>query len=237
MSTQHIQAWSYSARKLFERCPHAAKLRYLDKLPTKPAEDDGPLNRGLKMHKAAEAFVKGETDTLHGSLKPMKAQYEALRAEYAEGNVKVEEEWAFDIMMEPVDWFDPNVWLRVKTDAMVFYPDDSARIIDLKSGKKYGNEVPHMLQGQLYAATAFVRYPNLTDVSVEFWYPDQQGIKTSKHYTKEKAETLLGRWIMKGVEMTSTTDFPAKPNAMNCKWCDYGSVNGTGDCGFAVEPL
>jgi hypothetical protein len=237
MNTATIKAWSYSARKLFEKCPYAAKLRYLDKLATQPQPEDGPLNRGLKMHQTAEAFVKGEIDALPATFKHLKETYNELRRHYADGNASVEEEWAWNAMLEPVDWMAPDVWLRVKTDAIVFYGDDTAKVIDLKTGKKYGNEVPHMQQGQLYAAAAFLRYPKLQFCTIEFWYPDQQGAKTTKNYTRKKGEELLGRWTLKGILMTTTTEFPPKPNAMNCKYCDYGTVNGTGDCAFAVEPL
>lgn len=232
-----IKAWSYSAVKLFERCPYAAKLRYLDKAPAKPQAEDGPLNRGLKMHQAAEAFVKGELDTLPTTLKKLADEYEALRQHYLNGHATVEDEWAWNAELEPVDWMAPDVWLRVKTDAIVFYGDDTVKLIDLKSGKKYGNEVPHMQQGQLYAAAAFLKYPALQFCAVEFWYPDQQGAKTTKNFTREKGEELLGRWIGKGLKMTSATEFLPKPNTMNCKYCDYGTLNGTGDCTFAVEPL
>lgn len=233
-----IKAWSFSALKLFEKCPYAAKLRYLDKQPGPDHSDDDkhPLVRGTRIHLEAEEYVNGTREQLPTSLKKLSTEFEELRTAYEAGEVKLEEEWAFDVEFEPCAWFGDTTWLRVKTDVMQFFDEHNAKIIDHKTGKKYGNEVPHMQQGQLYAVTGFILYPKLNFIEDQFWYLDE-GKTTSKIYTREKAMKFLPRFVDKGLKMTTCTNFPAKPNAMNCKFCDYGVVKGTGECAFAVEPL
>lgn len=234
----NIKSWSFSALKLFEKCPHAAKLKYLDKLASPDRPDDHPLNRGIAAHTDAEEYVSGLLDKLPTSLRKLSAEFEELRNARAENSAAVvlEEEWAFDVDLENTGWFDPTVWLRIKTDVTWFLDKQNAIVIDYKTGKKDGNEVPHTQQGILYAGGAFIRNPSLEYVEIQFWYLDYGKI-TKKHYDREKAMKLLRRQIEKGLKMTTATEFPPKPNAMNCKYCDYGTVNGTGECQYAVEPL
>jgi hypothetical protein len=238
-SIEPIKAWSYSALKLFEACPFAAKKTYIDREPGLPppidtAETAG--DRGSRIHEAAELFVRGDSDDLPRELKSLEAKYEYLREEYAAGRVRVEEEWGFDRGLNEVPWMDPTVWWRVKLDALLFHDAANATVIDLKTGKRYGNEVPHNRQGQLYAAAAFIRFPALENVNVEFWYADQKGLVIQKYYDRIKALGYMERFVTKALYMTSTHDFPAKPNVMNCRYCAYGTLNGTGTCPYATEP-
>lgn len=195
------------------------------------------MTRGSRLHEAAEHFITGQRSDLPKPLDKFRPDYEHLREAYGENRVHVEEEWGFDQNLQEASWRAPEVWLRVKVDAIEFVDAEAAVLTDLKTGKKYGNEVKHNQQGQLYALAAFLRFPKLESIRVEFWYPDQQGKRTSKYYDRLAIAKYLTRWIDKGMKMTTTTDFPPKPNAHNCKYCDYGVQSGTGECVYAVEGL
>jgi CRISPR/Cas system-associated exonuclease Cas4 (RecB family) len=156
---------------------------------------------------------------------------------HADGTCTVEEEWAFTSDLQQTEWLAPDCWLRVKCDVVVHHDDGALTIEDLKTGKRWGNEVKHLHQGQLYAFAGFVRYPSVTDILVVFRYPDQKHQVIEKHYDRDKAFQQVIKHIQSGTEMTTAREFPPKPNAQNCKFCDYGSLNGTGECPFAVEPL
>lgn len=230
-----VSAWSYSTLKQFEKCPHSIFLSKVEKIPRAELSEDSPLNRGIKIHKHAEDYVQGIIDELPPSLRKLSTQFEELRELYSQGSVEVEGDWGFDKDWGVVDWFANNVWARIKCDVVVHLDQHSARIIDHKTGKSFGNEVAHTQQGQVYAIAAFMRFPDLEFIDVEFWYIDE-GKQTRKHYSREKAMKLLPRWTERANAMTDCTYFKAKPNKMNCKWCDYGpNGNGTGDCIYGVE--
>lgn len=231
-----IRSWSFSAVKLFEQCPYAARLRHADRVPGPERDERHPLERGNRYHRQLEQYIKGEINALPKWFNGFKTEIERLREGFSDGVVLVEDGWGFDDHLNSIDWFDSNVWLRVKLDALEFHDETAAVAIDLKSGKKYGNEVKHNQQGQLYALASFIRFPKLEQLRTEFWYPDQQK-RTKKDYSRVDVAKYLPRWIEKGTRITTATAFPPKPNAHNCKYCDYGRENGTGYCVYAVESL
>ena len=60
---------------------------------------------------------------------------------------------------EPTGWISPDTWARVKLDALVSETDTSARVIDYKTGKQFGNEIAHSQQALIYAIGTFFMYP------------------------------------------------------------------------------
>lgn len=231
-----LKTCSFSALKLYERCPYAAHLKYIRRLPTPEPLESSPLIRGQRVHEHAENYIKG-TGPLHKSLEQLTQRFELLRGLYGEGKVLVEEEWALTRELEPCAWNADTVWLRCKADAVIMHDKLTATVIDLKTGRRFGNEIKHNQQAQLYAALAFFLFPSLTDITTQLWYADEKGLVAEKHIQRIKGLELFNKFINKFRAMTSATHFPPHPNVMNCKWCDYGTQKGTGDCTFAVEPL
>lgn len=212
-----IRAWSYSALKVFEECPYRsyiAKVKYIPE-PAGPAAE-----RGSVIHQEAEDFVAAKLESLPMSLIKFQSQFEKLRELFAEAKVELEGEWGFDLDWNPVAWVGPTTWARIKLDALVHEDETSARVIDYKTGKKFGNEIPHSQQGLLYAIGAFQRYPHLQYAQTEFWYLDK-GETTIKSYTRNQAMQFLPSWHKRGIIMTTATDFEPKPSKYNCRWCSY----------------
>jgi hypothetical protein len=232
-----IKSWSFSALETYKRCPQAALWRYGEKRPTLAPAKNSPLVRGKVLHEAQERYLKGETNELPKPFAPWKETYDLYRELYTNGTCTVEEEWAFTSALEQTGWLDDDCWLRVKCDVVIHHDANSLTIEDLKTGKRWGNEVKHLHQGQIYAFAGFVRYPEVSDVLVVFRYPDQQHQVIQKHYDRDKAFHQMTKHNQRGIEMTTATEFPPKPNVQNCKFCDYGSLNGNSECPFAVEPL
>lgn len=130
-------------------------------------------------------------------------------------------------------WVPP--WLRLKLDVLVFHDDFTATVIDYKSGKKFGNEVKHGEQLQLYQLVTFLRYPKLETVYAELWYIDI-GEVTSVRYTRQQGLKFQSNFTRRGHKQTTCTDFPANPNKFSCKWCAYGPwEGGTGHCQVGVK--
>lgn len=125
------------------------------------------------------------------------------------------------------------VWLRLKLDACVFHDKKNATVIDYKTGRKYGNEVKHAEQMQLYQLVTFLRYPELEKVTTELWYLDQNEV-TSQTFTRAQGLRFKHNFNRRGVDMTTATEFPANANIFSCQWCAYGPW-GTGHCQDGVK--
>jgi hypothetical protein len=105
-------------------------------------------------------YVKGEVHELvPEAALHFGPEIDLLRVLYAEGRVSLEGEWGFNKDWEPTSW--DSAWLRMKLDTMVYWAPDYATAIDYKTGKKFGNEVKHAEQMQLYALGAFMRHAEL----------------------------------------------------------------------------
>lgn len=231
-----VKAWSWSSLKKDEQCNYQTQLAKVDKLKGPERDENSPLERGNKIHKQAEDFVQGTIDKIPKPLQKFEGDFNLLRSMFNDGMVVVEENWGFDENWGIVDWMAHNIWARIKCDVVVMFDAKHVLIVDYKTGKKFGNEVPHTQQGQLYAVSAFMRYPDLERADVEFWYLDE-GKRSKKSYTREQSLKYLKRFTDRGVAMTTRKVFTPKPNKFNCQWCDFGINNGTGECPYAVGDL
>jgi RecB family exonuclease len=213
-----VKSWSYSALKDFEECQYRIFLKRVDK---REGKKNDKANRGTEIHALAEAYVKGE-----GPLDPTLANFEheltRLAELYKAGKVQVEEDWAFDVDWQPTGWFADNVWGRFKLDAYVQEDETSARVIDYKTGKKFGNEINHGGQAILYAVATFMRHPGLQFIQAEFYYLDLKTDNTLvKTFTRPHAMVFMPKLHERAVKLTSAREFKPKPSKMTCKWCEF----------------
>lgn len=244
-----IKAGSYSRLKVFDTCPHQAELKYINKIPENdrpelPAGKEYPNDRGSRVHDYAEHYVRrtAKHATLIPELKNFGTQIDRLRDLFPTGRVMMEDMWYFNnawiaLPANTENW-SKDIYMRIMLDVVVFSPDGkTAVVIDYKTGKKYGNEVPHAQQTQLYALAVFLRFPDVEVVITELWYTDQDEI-TDMEFNRKQGMKFFKSWNAKMDKMTSAVVFPTKANMYNCRWCPYktgpisqkqGTV-GTGDC-------
>ena len=216
-----IKAWSFSSWSNFDECPYKV---YLSKIEKRPDPSGPAAERGSRIHTDIEDFIQGERDDLcKEASKHFKDMIVTLRDDYTNGTVEIEGDWGFDRNWEPADWTAPNVWARIKLDAIKHESETSAWIIDWKSGRKFGNELKHAKQLQLYVVAAFMKYPNLEYAKGEMIYLDQNDRLTSE-YSREEAMAFIDTWNHRGYSMTSATDFPPKPSFNACRWCPHGKI-------------
>lgn len=228
-----IKTWSFSAVKQFEKCPYSVFLKRVAKSPVPEPLPDNPLVRGNLIHEMAELFVKGEGPFTH-ELRKFKEEFDELAEAYANGTVELEQMWWFNSDWEPVPEQAKDKWGVAKLDAFMTM-GDSARVIDYKTGKKYGNEVPHTMQAQLYMITAFLRNPTMSLITTEFWYLDT-GEKMIRVYDRLILPTLIASFNKRANALTSAIAFPPKANKGNCRFCDFSrNNNGTGICAYGVD--
>ena len=229
-----LSSWSHSKLVEFDKCKRRTFLLHVAKVPEpprqlKPGQTEHANDRGTRIHAEAEAFVRGTRKTLSHELLPFEQEFLRLRALFDRGIVSLEGEWGFDRDYAPTEW--RTAWHRSKLDALVFPSEYEAIVIDYKTGKRFGNEVKHGEQLQLYALDTVMRYPKIEQVTAELWYPDVNELATLT-YSREQALRFRKSFQRRGEDITSCTDWPPNPNIFVCRYCDYGS---TGDCKVSAK--
>ena len=228
-----VKAWSFSRLKNFESC---AWRVYLTSVKKHKEESGEAAQRGTMIHQLGEDFAKCVIETLPAELKHFKNAFKRLRHRYQEGKVALEEDWGFDIDWAPTGWFDDNVWGRMKLDAFDREDETSAEVIDYKTGKKFGNELSHSSQAQLYAVGSFMRYPELQFIRARFFYLDIPGGPAEnelvKNYSRERALLFLPKINERAIKLTSATEFDPSPSKYTCRWCPHRE---SGVCKWAEE--
>lgn len=224
-----VKTWSASGLKDYETCPYRVKLAKVDKVER---EKHPAATRGTAIHDIAEKYVMGEDAELSEEttrflpewetkiFPKFKERFEALREKYADGKVELEGEWAFTKEWGVTGWSVPDTWARMKLDVLEHESETSAKIIDHKTGRKFGNEVTHAGQGMIYAIGTFMRYPKLEFLETNFWYLDHDK-DMPQRYTREQAMVFLPRVTSRAVIMTSDKQMEPKPSIHNCKWCPF----------------
>ena len=214
----YIPAWSYSTLKTFESCAYRSYIAKVKKVQ----EDFGPAAaRGTEIHKQAEDYVGGLLAELPDTLKKFTSEFKKLREMFAKAQVGLEGDWGFTREWGTTGWLAKDVWGRIKLDAFVHESETSARVIDYKTGKAYGNEIAHSQQALVYAIGSFFRYPELQIAKTEIWYLDH-GTMLEQVYTRDEAMVFMPKLHDRAIAMTTATKFPPNPSNYNCKWCSYG---------------
>jgi hypothetical protein len=207
-----------------------AFLQYVEKVPQNPLAPppdklEHPLTRGLRVHDAAERFVKEDInliEELSNFSDSLHLQRDAFRAEPA--HCIVEQQWAITRSWTPTGWSSNDAWGRMKLDwGQVFPEERTMDIVDYKTGKKYPPK--HIQQGQLYGLVSSIRYPDIDRFNVKFWYlddpnPDTNVLETS--YSRIQIQIFQDDFNTRAQAMTQAVKFPPKPNAWSCRFCPYG---------------
>ena len=230
-----IRSWSYSRLLDYEACPLMAKFKIVDRIPEPerplpPGKTEHANDRGTRVHNECELYVRGE-GPLPQEARYFEDEFKSLAAKFKKGMVSLEGEWGFDKQWQPVDW--KLAWLRMKLDANIHLSNTHAAVVDYKTGKKFGNEVKHGEQLQMYALAVFLRYPQVEHVTAELWYLDVNDL-TRLDVTRPIGLRQLKPFDKRGRKMTEATEFPANPNAHSCRYCPYHPAKGTGDCPHGV---
>lgn len=235
-----ISAGSFSRISVFQECRQRAKYEYVDRVP-KPDRGDPPAGkaewpdlRGIRVHDECNMYIIGQhPDIPVEASKHFEPEMKRLRELFSGGIVVAEETWGFDRAWNVVPWNDwQNCAFRVKTDSSIFPSEKTSIVIDYKTGKKFGNEVKHAEQMEVYALGTFLKYPKIEEVIVELWYFDTNDLSTFELKRKDMKRLLL-KWDSTNSEMLNTTDFPPNPNIHTCRFCPY-SPRGSGYCKVGV---
>lgn len=231
-----ITSWSHSKLQDFERCRYRTFLLHVKRVPEPqrplpPGKTEHANDRGTRVHEAAELYVQGRRSSLAPELKSFENEFNRLRQLYEQGIVSLEGEWGYDKDWQPTEW--RSAWHRAKLDIMVRTSETSALVVDIKTGRKDGNELKHGEQLRLYALDTAMRYPDIEDITTELWYVDKDDI-TSQTFTRTQALKFMPGFKKRGDEITSCESWPANPSIWTCRYCMYGD---TGDCAVSAKDM
>lgn len=227
--------WSFSKLMVFESCPLRFKFKYIDRVPELPPKPDNPMERGNREHKLLEDFVTGRRDNIRGCegratedfLPLLQTGRELVAAEQG----TAEQNWFFDTDWTPTT--RDNVWLWLKLDLFV-HDNDTAVIVDYKTGKSVYKAVEHAQQLQLYAPCVALKFPEIRTIHTELWYLDEGHVKHNS-FSHEEALGLIRRYDDRVQTLYNTRLFRANPSKMNCRYCPFGPNVGTGHCPSAAR--
>ena len=217
---------SYSSIKLWERCPAAWRMKYIDRLPEAPPGK--AAKRGTRLHIAAEKYLKDEIplDKLPVEYHPFEA---SLKYAKSMGG-QAESVWLCGPDWQPV-WptadgkEPPMTWLKAIID-LSYVVNDELYIVDFKSGQVYRD---HDAQLELYMIIGAARYPNVKAVHATAWYLDKT--VEGRHFRHEHPwlTALRGPWTEKICAIEGDELFPKTPSIPNCRFCQFAQSRG-GPC-------
>lgn len=228
-----IERWSFSRLNVYESCHKRGQLQYSEQLPEiRRPDGNKAADRGTRMHEAGEDYIKRKLDKLLPELKNFESEFDHARA-LNKDQFSSEQTWYFD-----EDWVPTankaDVWLTVIIDLLVWLDEYNAVAIDFKSGKRYGNEIKHGQQIQLYQLATLLRYPDTENITTEIWYLDQDELAAQK-YKRRQGLRFFDSFNKRGIAITTDVEFKANPSQYACRFCPYRTgankwVCGTGDC-------
>lgn len=204
---------SYSALTTFEDCPLSYKLAYLDKIDT-PA--GAAADRGSRLHKACERFIKGE---IPDKALPLDfVNVKSLLKEAIALGAKAEEVWLVDHNWHPQTAENESTRFKAIVD-IHFLIDDELHIWDLKTGRQSSDYDDQL---NAYAAMGFAVYPHVNRVFVKALYLDGFGNQASFH--KAMKPYIQDAWQQRWEALFRNEQWDPTPGPIACKWCSYPSL-------------
>lgn len=231
-------SWSFSRYSDYRRCPLAAKLKHLDKIPE---PKNAAMDRGAQIHNLAEDYLKGKVAKLAPELQAFAKEFKQLRDLYKRRlqPMAVEDTWAFTAAWDQTRWDDwVGCWVRIKLDCAHQVDGDVMVITDWKTGK-FRPELheEYLEQLELYALGALLTYPHIQAAAPFLAYTDEGKVcpERAQLYVRDDVDRLKALWSKRVGPMFKDRTFAPRPND-KCKWCWYGqakkAAGGPGLCKY-----
>lgn len=235
---KQFTSWGFTRYNDYKQCPLKAKLKHLDKIE-EPASE--PMQRGIAVGEATEAYVKGQIKKMPMELAKFRDIFNFVRDAFKKhpDRMVVEETWGFtkEWSATPYDnWAKCAV--RIKIDCGYYDgegkdPFVRMTIRDWKTGKFKTDKVEEYTQQlELYALGAFMMNPKLKNVEAFLVFLDlgviypEPNTPEAKRLTFTRADVprLKKLWDGRVRAMLLDTSFKARPNR-GCTWCHYRKAN------------
>lgn len=219
-----LMSWSHSRIDDFKRCPRMFFEKNIAK--TVPFEQTEVMKEGDRVHKMLDQRIRNTValpiDYKH--LEPL-----VLSIVNAPGETMAEQRMTLSDKLQPTGWFSDDAYCRVIVDVMKINRDRGF-MGDWKTGKIKFDE--HQLK--LFAATGFLFYPSLTQITTAYIWLKSKALDPKVY----RRADLPKMWSELLVEPTRMQDYanrnywPERPGP-SCRYC---GVNKQRRCASAAEP-
>ncbi len=211
--------WSYSRLSTFERCALQYAFQFIWKLEQPPSK---AMDRGNKIHKESEDYIKGKIKGIPSSLMQFREEYAAIRKLetcVAEESYTVTKTWQ---PTYATDW--DNAWLRAKVDIEIgphgsTFAMNVLTVIDVKTGRVYPE---HDDQAGIYGTLGFIVHPEAEQVDFEYWYVDSGEVAHHEFDRSTLREQKKG-WAARSRKMLQARLYKPTPSDSNCRFCAFRS--------------
>jgi len=232
--------YSYSKFNLFERCPFAWKLHYIEKIPEvkTPALIIGDLvHRSIAEYMTHLKKTGCQTDL--EKLSELTRKYGRLSGQYSDEyeayipamreltlppveKTAIEVDVAADADWRGCDFWAEDAFLRGKVDFMYQPSEETVVIVDWKTNRYIPPEaIERDKQTKLYALLGSLLVPDAAEFVVELFYLRYSYPRRATMTRGDLEETR--EWVLETVDkIESEQEWPPTPGA-HCDWCSYVS--------------
>lgn len=205
--------WSYSSLDLFNQCPHKYyRLKVKKDIKEPPNEH---LIYGLDVHKAAEEFIR-DNKPIPEKFKFIQPPLTKLR-NYA-GEKLCEHKMGLTRDLKPCGFFDRNVWWRGIAD-LVILQDDSAKIVDYKTGKSSKHADTKQLE--ILSLAVFKHFPQVKRVKGGLLFVVANDF-VKGDFDVDQSDVYWQRWLTNTAQLEKAFEvnvWNPRPNFTCRKWC------------------
>jgi hypothetical protein len=205
--------WSYSSLDLFNQCPHKYyRLKVKKDIKEPPNEH---LIYGLDVHKAAEEFIR-DNKPIPEKFKFIEPPLTKLR-NYA-GEKLCEHKMGLTRDLKPCGFFDRNVWWRGIAD-LVILQDDSAKIVDYKTGKSSKHADTKQLE--ILSLAVFKHFPQVKRVKGGLLFVVANDF-VKGDFDVDQSDVYWQRWLTNTAQLEKAFEvnvWNPRPNFTCRKWC------------------
>jgi len=190
------------------------------------------MERGKRIHKQAELYMKGEAELPATAIwKPWRNDMQAMR----NGGYEAEKDFAFTVKWEPCSWFGPTAWARMRVDVISPFKGGVIDVVDYKTGQLPRDD-SHKEQAELYAIAGwFYTKKKAEEIAMVYLYLDQ--VDAIQHdFTGADMPALVDKWEKRAAPMLEDEEFKPTPSRASCNaygGCDFAANKG-GQCQYTT---
>lgn len=215
-------------------CPHAHKLKNIDRVVIPPREDIPPeeiskRQRGIELHDSLAEYMKGEIEEF-----PFLT--DTVRRLAEEPNKKVEEEEYYNLGFERLKQKpDSGDYVSCRKDLVVEH-EDYIELVDWKFGNPEYGHSRHLDELEFFLALESADNPDVGEWHVLIHFPEHDYTIPTKPYGYNQVARLQQRYARRIDLILEDKYCKANPSRANCKFCPYRSYDtfGSGDCEYSV---
>jgi len=178
--------WSYSDWSLFDTC--ARKYYHLKVVKDFKQTDGEALLYGRELHEAAENYIRSDTP-LPEKFKYLQTGLDALRS--IKGQKYCEYKLGLTDRLEPVDFFNKQVWWRGVADLFV-ENSGTGFLVDYKTGRN--SRFADKDQLELLSLALFKHHPQLQTIKGGLFFVVSKDM-VKANFQRSDAHELWTKWL------------------------------------------